>query len=281
MGKRRQPKSQTKVLSGQKPKKKRRIRLKLKPSFLAITLGISVALSAMYFVTLRANWTWLNGEQKTSQPPIHFEIKADVSPEQKQKILRILKHSYKLSRQELTKRVYKIQNLLAAKAISLIQTKPNHYSILMDFHSPKFAVKLHTTRLVNPNGRVYGKIQQGQQDLLPILRGIDIKTKPEILPDQTLHLEPNVQNTIDEALLLINQSLSYNITYKDIEFDPYRGFRGHLGNLRISVEFGRRPFDKKLHRLRKILNDLIKQGRRSARIELDYQGKAFVRELGS
>ena len=69
-----------------------------------------------------------------------------------------------------------------------------------------------------------------------------------------------------------------NHKIKSIEFKRFRGFFVVLQTSETEVALGRSPFSGKLVRLHEILKRLEKTSSTAARIELDYQGKAFIKE---
>lgn len=274
--------SKSKVLEQQKPKRKWRVSRNLKKTFLLSLAGLAVYYA--YHNRHKVDFIELSQLIQGSGEKDH-EVKLSIFPEvakdDEVTVRQLFSAIDRLSRSELKSRLQQAQELLAAKAISMIQIRPHHFALFIEFHTPKFAIDLGKARFVNNQGEVFGFFKEGQHSWLPILRGLKLTQKPEFFPNQTMKLDLETKTVVDEALFLLDLSLSYNITYRELHFDPYRGFRGQLSNHRISVELGREPFDTRLSRLRKILDDLTQKGVSSAHIELDYQGKAFVQELGS
>ncbi|MFW7378291.1 MAG: cell division protein FtsQ/DivIB [Oligoflexus sp.] len=270
-----------KLLDQQKPKRKLRIDRYLRFG-IVLSLFAGVAITVYQYVLPIDLLRWTKSSNKeTSKRPIELTIFPELEKSEEKTVRHIFQNIDQFDREELKQHLYEVQKMLSAKAISMIQIRPLHFSLFVEFHTPKFAIELGTTRFVNANGQVYGFFKEGLHSWLPIVKGLKLVEKPEFLEDQTMVLDEMNQTVVDEVLLLLELSLSYNITYRDIHFDPYRGFRGQLSNHRISVELGRKPFDTRLSRLRKILDDLAEKGVPSAHIELDFQDKAFVRELGT
>lgn len=280
MRKRKTP-AKKRILDQQKPKRKPRIDRFLRFGFLLSAIAGSAFAVYQYILPLDFQ-AWVKIPQKDSKPAvIELTIFPELEKDDEKNIRQIFTKIDHSDREALKKGLLQVQKMLSAKAISMIQIRPLHFSLFIEFHTPKFAIELGTPRFVNANGQVYGFFKEGQHSWLPIVKGLKLTDKPEFLADQTMVLDEFNQNVVKEVLFLLELSLSYNITYRDIHFDPYRGFRGQLSNHRISVELGRKPFDKRLSRLRKILDDLTEKGVPSAHIELDFQDKAFVRELGT
>lgn len=281
MGKRKSSISKKKVLDKQKPKRKLRLfRLRRQTALLTAFIATSYATYRYYDNLDLIKWSQLAMPGQDAKD-IQLTIFPELEKEDEKSVRYLFKDIDDLNRSELELRLKQAQKLLSAKAISMIQIRPMHFALFIEFHTPKFAIDLGTPRFVNAKGQVYGFFKEGQHSWLPILRGLKLTGKPEFLDDQTMVLDHETKTVVNEALLLFEQSLSYNITYRDLYFDPYRGFRGYLSNHRISVELGREPFETRLGRFRKILDDLTQKGISSAHVELDFQDKAFVRELGT
>lgn len=179
----------------------------------------------------------------------------------------------------LENRLSKVQTYLAAESVSLIKTSSSQYHLNVNFHNPLLRIDLGKIRFINDKADVFGEVTNGLAENLPILKGLKLANKMKIKSDQTYSLDGFNKKIIQEAILLAQDSLSYNIKCDEITFDPYRGFHVKLKTKRISVELGRAPFTKKLSRLQKIIKDLNEKNTRSAHIEVDFEGKAFIQEL--
>ena len=183
------------------------------------------------------------------------------------------------SLEDVKKFAIDLQHEIAASRVHLFRIKPTVVSIRYEFFQPVAAVQLGSGKLVNSAGKVFGSFSETKHSHLPYLKGLEIVKKLRYLEDQSLTISEKNSRLIQESLLLINTGMRYNIRYKTILFDPYRGFSALLRDKRIRVEMGRSPFEKKYKKLEKILASLEKKRVTAARIELDFKGKAFVKEF--
>lgn len=173
----------------------------------------------------------------------------------------------------------KIQKKLSAKRVTLVSLGNNTVSIDLEMHKAIAAIEFGKKRLLSDEGKVFGNYIETRDHSLPLIKGIGMKDKVSLADDQSLVLDEESVQRISEARLLINEGLRYNIHYRAIHLDPYRGFQVLLKDKRIRVEMGRTPFKKRYIKLVKILSNLSRKKVNQARIELDYQGKAFIKEF--
>ena len=80
-----------------------------------------------------------------------------------------------------------------------------------------------------------------------------------------------------EAIEIWQRSTDASVDVASINFKKFRGFSILLGD-QTEIIIGIRPFDYKLKKLRGILDGLKRDGVVASRIELDYEGKAFIKE---
>ncbi|SME91065.1 cell division protein FtsQ/DivIB [Pseudobacteriovorax antillogorgiicola] len=171
-----------------------------------------------------------------------------------------------------------LQKKLAAKSLSTLALTPYKILLKAEFHQSLAAIEYGIKRLLSDKGKVFGQYSEKHHHHLPMISGISIDRKLDLDNEQSVVMSERNNEVLQEALLLINDGLRYNIRYKAIHFDSFRGFQVLLFDKRIRVEMGRRPFNKRYIKLEKILSNLSKKRVNTARIELDYQGKAFIKE---
>ena len=171
-----------------------------------------------------------------------------------------------------------IQILTSARSVHMIALDQKTAFLSLVQHKPEAAIQYGKLRLISKEGKVFGEYKDTEHLQLPIIKGLPFDKSISLDKEQAIELSPENRELINEGLLLIRSGLSYNINYKTILYNPDRGFQVWLKDSRIRVEMGRRPFNKKNIKLVKILSNLDKKRITKARIELDYQGKAFVKE---
>ena len=80
-----------------------------------------------------------------------------------------------------------------------------------------------------------------------------------------------------EAVDIWQRAIEAGVDVSSINFQKFRGFSILLAD-QTEIVIGIKPFDYKLKKLRGILDGLKRDGVVASRIELDYEGKAFIKE---
>ena len=180
---------------------------------------------------------------------------------------------------ELPKIATEIQEQFSARRVSIVRTGESELLVEIESHKPVLAIDFDGLRLINEDGYIYGHPQIQKDQIFPLLTGLAMWTsRPQMQEDQTYRISDSNQSIIFDALLLLRESLRYNIKYDQIHFDPYRGFKATLSQKDVSIQIGLAPFAEKLKRLNIILRNLERKGKSAKSIELDYQNKAFIQE---
>lgn len=278
-------KASSTILSKQRPKKRRAfisyLKSTIKKPFIYIPfLLICLHSLADYFqVYVHIDQFMKQNKVITKQQTIQLSVTPQLNAKDHAFVHATLNQINDYKPEVLEARMKKVQGYLSAESISLIKTSAIDYHLNVNFHNPLLRIDLGKIRFINEQGNVFGEVSTGLAENLPILKGLTLEDKIHIKSDQTYNLDTFNKDIVKEALLLARDSLSYNINCDEIIFDPYRGFHVKLKTKRISIEIGRAPFSKKLSRLQKILHDLNEKNTRSAHIEVDFEGKAFIQEL--
>ena len=193
----------------------------------------------------------------------------------------IAKSIYKkeLNEQNLFSVAKNVQEEFSSKRVTLLTLKPSRALVMVENHEPIAVIDYGRKRLVSNEGLIFGKYIEKEHFSLPLIQGISIDKKISFSSDQSISMSKKNSVLISEALLLLREGLRYNIKYRAINYDPYRGFQVLLKDKRIRVEMGRTPFKKRYVKLVKILSNLSQKRVTNARIELDYRGKAFIKEF--
>lgn len=213
--------------------------------------------------------------------PKHKSIKkvAFITPidfKTKRKIQSLISTNYdKTTLQNLSKT---IQNKFNFKSVSININAENEVFLRLSKHEPKLVVKYGKERIFTKEHKLIDTNNYSTEGL-PVLTGLSPKEKIEYLSDKSIYLSMNDFEIIQKANLLIENALGYNIKYKKINYNEFRGFSGSLLKNNYQVVLGFPPFEPKYKKLNRIIYELKTQGKFSANIELDYQGKAFVKKL--
>jgi hypothetical protein len=98
---------------------------------------------------------------------------------------------------------------------------------------------------------------------------LDASMRLPLLDDERRHLL--------DAIEVWQKTVELGIELQIINYQRFRGFSISLTD-GSEIILGLHPFDYKLKKLRSILDGLKRDGIAAARIELDYEGKAFIKE---
>ncbi|MCX6117919.1 MAG: hypothetical protein NT027_10280 [Proteobacteria bacterium] len=138
-------------------------------------------------------------------------------------------------------------------------------------------------RLVTEEGHIYGSSSQlaEKADSQSLVEVSGIIEKQNADPDfdvtQKMRLSPDESSRLGSAITLRSQALKMGLVFNKIEYQGYRGFSLNMTDS-SEIVLGVGPFEYKLEKLAGILTKLKAQGITAARIELDYDGKAFIKE---
>jgi hypothetical protein len=136
-------------------------------------------------------------------------------------------------------------------------------------------------RLLTSDGTLYGEVADpgaSSSTPLAVVSGVfdqrgtsagDASSKINITADERAHLL--------DAVELLNRASEQGLDVRRIHYQKFRGFSLTTGEgSEIIVGLG--SFDYKVKKLRGILDGLKRDGVIASRIELDYEGKAFIKE---
>jgi hypothetical protein len=146
---------------------------------------------------------------------------------------------------------------------------------------PVLRIEADITRWLTATGKIYGEVStDSPKSRAPLLRGVFERTPRNfhLSDDQVVILSEEETRIVSEAVELLQQATRSGFALREIEFVKYRGFVLALANDGPLVSVGRAPFDASLKHLGTVLATLQKKGSQALRIELDYSGKAFVKE---
>ena len=176
---------------------------------------------------------------------------------------------------QLTERLHQS---LGLRSITLIRTGPQSLAIGSVAFSPALVVELDRRRFVTDDGIIFGDASAGEEFSIPSLRGLEHHSELIKSKNGTFSTSNSNQRIIADTLLAIQEGSKYNIKYRKLIYDDFRGISGELEGSNYRVTLGFSPFANKYMKLEKIIISLKERGLSSATIELDYKGKAFVKE---
>lgn len=247
------------------------------PLVLAVYVGISLSHSGFFSANKSANrridWKVSLKVDKDAQP---------LNDQAADEVLAIAKKNLgKGERLDLQKTAALIQRLDAYSNVSIVRLGSDRVAVQVRLRVPMLCIEADRTRLVSAEGEVYGTADKDTPGACPgpLLTGVfdDDRSKLTLRSDFTLSLSDDEKTAVKEALELLREGKERGFAFEGITLKKYRGYFVSLNGRELEIAVGRAPFDRKLDKLKSILADLAGKGDRAARIELDYQGKAFIK----
>jgi hypothetical protein len=202
---------------------------------------------------------------------IAYQEDFKLTPEEKKEIQHILKEP---SQKDWPQKILQKLNL---EFCHLFWTGPSSLYINGKRREPVFLVEADIWRYVSLQGHVYGSPKG--DDPKPILTGLfrDPKNKPLPGLDGTILLDEKDKEVIQNALTLYS-GIKNLIKVSKIHFDPYLGLSVFYGDQQTKIDFGHKNFDEKTRKLKNVLEQLGQNHIQPDTIELDFLGKAFIKE---
>lgn len=172
----------------------------------------------------------------------------------------------------------RLHQKMGLRSITLIRTAPERLAIGTEPFAAAMIVDLDRRRFATADGIIFGELLDGNISSLPVLKGLDRRQNMARTSNGTYQVGSGNQKIIHEALLAIHEGSKYNIKYRSLFYDDFRGISGDLEASNYRVTLGFKPYSNKYMKLEKIIISLKERGLSSATIEVDYKGKAFVKE---
>jgi len=295
MGKRPARKILSGVLSRQKPRKKRR-----KPhsrlSLLSVALGcaVLVAVAFAYFKIPSSQLARFSQRSLSSSKleSSHIDWKIVVrttddrplSDEQMSEVDALVRKNMRSGKKsELQAAARQIAQKMALGVVAVTRSGKRGLVVSVSQRVPLLGVYADKPRFLTESGVVYGDYALAQDlgsAIGPVVNGIFAnRSEPfTITTAGTLDTDEEELVLLMEAAELYKNIRDNNLKVKSVDFRRFRGFFVTLEKTETEVALGRSPFKSKLQRLDEILGRLEKTASTAARIELDYQGKAFIKE---
>ena len=161
---------------------------------------------------------------------------------------------------------------------SIIKTRPDHVNVYVRVRRPLLKMKVNQKlRYISNQGKIFGVIKK--ESTLPLLTGV-LKDDEEYHRDVEdmfiLTLEEN--SAIHEALTLVRLANASDFPVSSMNYEKYRGLSLKIKGINTDVHVGNPPYEQKLKKLTQIIDSLHKKKSHALRIELDYEGKAFIKK---
>ncbi len=272
MSKRRRKKG---LLDSQKPKRRHRllrIFRKALPPLLLLGIGVGVSV----WLKPRLQSLGLNFAPKDERPEL--QVLSSVGVDDQGPIRDAYSQLPRIDSETLPPFAERLHQSMGLRSITLIRTGPQRLSIGTEPFAAAMIVELDRRRFATDDAIVFGEATDGAGSSLPVLKGLDRRNLPERTANGTFLVSSGNQKIIEETLLAIHEGSKYNIKYRSLVYDDFRGLSGDLEASNYRVTLGFKPYSNKYMKLEKIILSLKERGLSSATIELDYKGKAFVKE---
>ena len=268
------------VLMGQKPQKNRRKmqrhRQILKWAFLT---GSLVMIAAGIWLVAQKPFAKKVVPKISWQVVVHETNGLNLSESKTKRIVKIAGSVLRTGEEkELRAVARQIQQSGEFAKVHVLRTAHNKITVGVSERTGVMSIEADKVRQLSKEGVVFGELPESST--LPLLRGV-FDNRPEAFAfrdDQSLDLTDDEGLVIGEALELWRDGTQAGFAIKALEYKRFRGFFVTFSNSEVEVALGRSPFKEKFGRLQEIIDRLEKSGGHAARIELDYQGKAFIKE---
>ncbi len=182
------------------------------------------------------------------------------------------------TKSELEDAVTLIQQEAAFAHVSIIRTGSETATIFLSRRVPIMCINADKLRLLTAEGSVYGS-PEIEKCPGPVLTGIfhNRSHSVTVREDMTIKLTRGELAAVTDAGRLLKVLEESNIVAKTLSYQRFRGFTATLKTSETTISLGQYPFDGRVGRLTEILAKLKRKRQVAARIELDYQGKAFIK----
>ncbi len=174
-----------------------------------------------------------------------------------------------------------LQARFLAEDVRVVRVAKNRVYIMLTPRQSAMRIKADEMRLLSGGGQIYGSAKDSDS-ALPLLSGIfdGHKETLSMRDNQTLQITEEQRTLVQEALTILTYTKERQLadTFDEVHYIKHRGFTLRASKDGLEVAIGRAPFDRKMTSLDNILAGLRKRGSQAQRIELDYDGKAFVKE---
>ncbi|MCY4443429.1 MAG: cell division protein FtsQ/DivIB [Proteobacteria bacterium] len=181
------------------------------------------------------------------------------------------------SRDELQRLSHYILRESVFDHVSITRTAPKHVLIRVNIPEAVAIIEAGSWRLLSKHGGVLGKIAPKDQPHLPRISGVfSPEAKPyTITSSNKLSIRQDQARIITRILTTLALMKETGLSIESLNYDPYLGISLSLSS-QVHIGLGHPPYNTKIRRLASIIQQAKKNGSAIKKIELDFQGKAFV-----
>lgn len=277
------------VLSGQKPRRSWRLAPLAPRRLLHVAKILAVVFGAIFLLKAGdrsrqklSSWTRaMLALDEAWRVHLHLDSEYPLSAKKIDDLLLLTKQELGATHfPNLTLAAVKLQRLDAYSRVHIMRTGLKDVLVSVRPRIAIMCAEVDRLRLVDASGTIYGVFGSEGAPHCPGPRLIGLKgegSRTKINEDQTITLSSEEQRLVHEALELLSEAKVQGLELSSIEIHRHRGFQIALRSEETEISLGHHPFSSKLERLKTLLGKLKERSEKAARIELDYQGKAFVK----
>ena len=273
------------ILSRQKPKRRKSVVGRWPRVLIFCLTAAMLLLTGIYAARFIAKsgkvWTLFSSTadlvQVQIKPTEGFELTSADESHIRDVIKATIRETGDIHLNQIARRLHKGTDF---ERIHIFRPESNKLVVSLKKRSPVLAVMADRLRFLTRDGVVYGE-SQDNKPILHRLNGVFTSRNTDTFTldsDNRLVTTEIERQILTEAVELNEAVKASSVAIDFIDFQEYRGFILHLAADQVEVTIGRTPFGIRLKRLESTMAHLKKSGILFSRIELDYEGKAFIKE---
>ena len=272
-------KKKTSVLSRQRPKKSRK-NSGFSWSKLCLYVGCTLAvliLAGTFFYVYSGKTTVVAGKSRNWKLTIKAEDKSLLGNQEEQAIIQAVKaHVTEGDQRDLVKAIAAIKTDETFAKVHFVRTGLDQLTLYYAKRVPVMCYQGEQLHYISTAAEIYGFVEDPQTCPGPVVTGI-LEERKKSPKNVVLALSAEEQKNTENALQLSKNLAYYKHEPTKLSFEKYRGFFINIKDLETDIALGNPPFETKLEKLGEVLKKISSKGEVAQRIELDFQGKAFIK----
>ncbi|NRA65757.1 MAG: hypothetical protein HRU19_14805 [Pseudobacteriovorax sp.] len=266
MPKKRKQSDKSKALAAQKPiKRRRKIAITLVPILIA-----TISVIGLFF--------WLPKPDKNQDkldPKFQLSLLGIQDRNVEQRANALLESRKITTNSQLIKQIKSVQKKLYASSYHLFMQSPRQAYLTFEFFEPYACIDLGTLRLISEDAKVFGKCDPQKE--LPMIKGFEVIHSEVRQEDQSLLISRLESEKMESAITILKTAFDQNFQVSAVKYLEHRGFRLFLKDAETEIIIGFSQIDEQFSKLNKIHGSMTKNDFSTAKIELDFGDKAFIK----